>query len=114
MGKPSCQILLHEITKLMYHAGVVDPIYIRIGTSGGLGLKPGTVCIATGAVSELLEPYVTEVVCGKVIYDNAQFCGCDVLHALMNVCGKCCSYCVYMCTCICCVPVDSYYIVHVH
>jgi uridine phosphorylase len=29
MGIPSASILLHEIIKLMYHAGVKDPIFFR-------------------------------------------------------------------------------------
>ena len=29
MGIPSAGILLHEVIKLMYHAGVKDPVFIR-------------------------------------------------------------------------------------
>ena len=31
MGIPSAGILLHEVIKLMYHAGVRDPVFIRCG-----------------------------------------------------------------------------------
>ena len=31
MGIPSAGILLHEVIKLMYHAGVKDPVFIRLG-----------------------------------------------------------------------------------
>jgi uridine phosphorylase len=57
MGMPSMSILLHEITKLLHYAGARDVTYIRIGTSGGLGVPPGTVVVATGAVNGVLEAY---------------------------------------------------------
>ena len=31
MGIPSAGILLHEVIKLMYHAGVRHPVFIRCG-----------------------------------------------------------------------------------
>ena len=31
MGIPSVGILLHEVIKLMFHAGVKDPIFFRWG-----------------------------------------------------------------------------------
>eukprot|EP00030_Apusomonadida_sp_AF-17_P008953 a969_33.p1 GENE.a969_33~~a969_33.p1 ORF type:complete len:330 (-),score=123.05 a969_33:258-1217(-) len=55
MGMPSMSILLHEITKLLHHAEARDVTYIRIGTSGGLGLEPGTVVIASAAVNGACE-----------------------------------------------------------
>lgn len=54
MGVPSVGILLHEIIKLMYHAKCKDPIFIRIGTCGGVGVEGGTVCITEEAVDGLL------------------------------------------------------------
>ena len=29
MGQPSAAILLHEVIKLMHHAGVKDPVFFR-------------------------------------------------------------------------------------
>lgn len=55
MGVPSLSILIHEMIKLMYHAKCIDPIFIRIGTSGGIGVKEGTVVISDGAVEGLLQ-----------------------------------------------------------
>lgn len=55
MGVPSLGILLHEMIKLMYHAKCKDPIFIRIGTCGGIGLEPGTVVITDDAVDGLLQ-----------------------------------------------------------
>lgn len=57
MGIPSVGILLHEVIKLMYHAKVRDPIFIRIGTCGGIGLEGGTVVISEEAVDGMLKPY---------------------------------------------------------
>ena len=41
MGMPSMSILLHEITKLLYHAKATNVVFIRIGTCGGIGCPPG-------------------------------------------------------------------------
>lgn len=57
MGIPSVGILLHEVIKLMYHAQVKDPIFFRIGTSGGVGLEGGTVVISEEAVDGTLSPF---------------------------------------------------------
>lgn len=58
MGMPSVGILLHEIIKLMFHAKVVDPVFFRIGTSGGIGLEGGTVIISDEAVDGSLQPHL--------------------------------------------------------
>lgn len=57
MGLSSISILLHELIKLMYHAKARDPIFIRIGTCGGIGLDAGTVVITEEGVDEMLRPY---------------------------------------------------------
>lgn len=54
MGVPSVGILLHEMIKLMYHAKCKDPVFIRIGTCGGIGIEGGTVVITEEAVDGLL------------------------------------------------------------
>lgn len=54
MGQPSIGILLHEMIKLMYHAKCVDPVFIRIGTCGGIGLEGGTVVVTDDPVDGLL------------------------------------------------------------
>lgn len=61
MGVPSLQILLHEIIKLMYYAKVKNPVFFRIGTSGGIGVEPGSVIISNGAVDEMINPYHEQV-----------------------------------------------------
>ncbi|XP_074096592.1 uridine phosphorylase 1 isoform X2 [Cotesia typhae] len=67
MGIPSVGILLHEVIKLMYHAKVRDPIFIRIGTCGGIGLEGGTVVISEEAVDGMLKSYYEVPILGKMV-----------------------------------------------
>jgi len=57
MGISSLSILLHEIIKLVHYAECQNVVFFRIGTSGGIGVPPGTVVISNKAVDELLRPY---------------------------------------------------------
>lgn len=45
MGSASMMTFLHDISKAMYFAGNHDFEYIRIGTSGGIGIPAGVVVI---------------------------------------------------------------------
>ena len=45
MGVPSITILLHEMMKLCHYAGAQDAIFIRIGTSGGIGKTCTCTCM---------------------------------------------------------------------
>lgn len=63
---PSVSILLHEITKLLHYAGVKDPTYLRLGTSGGIGVPPGTVVLADKGLNGELMPEYKLSVLGKV------------------------------------------------
>lgn len=65
MGMPSMSVLLHEITKLLRYAGASNFAYIRMGTSGGLGLEPGTVVLCRDAVSSAGKPVHTLRVLGE-------------------------------------------------
>ncbi|KAH8284717.1 hypothetical protein KR054_000089, partial [Drosophila jambulina] len=56
MGCPSISILLHELIKIMYHAKCQEPVFIRLGTCGGIGVEPGTVVISSEAVDGRLNP----------------------------------------------------------
>ncbi|OXU27233.1 hypothetical protein TSAR_011415 [Trichomalopsis sarcophagae] len=72
IGVPSLQILLHEIIKLMHYAKVKDPVFFRIGTSGGIGIEPGSVVISEGAVDEMINPYHEQAICGKKVQRPAK------------------------------------------
>lgn len=65
MGMPSMTIFLHEVTKLLEHAGATDVKYIRIGTSGGVGVEPGTVIVAEEGVNGRLEPQHEVIILGE-------------------------------------------------
>jgi len=67
MGIPSVSIMLHETIKLLHHAKATDVTIFRLGTSGGLGLQPGTVVLTTEAVNGLLQPYLQLPVLGKMV-----------------------------------------------
>lgn len=65
MGVPSVTILLHEVFKLLQYANCEDVRVIRIGTSGGIGIPPGTVVISQKAVNATLAESHEMVVLGK-------------------------------------------------
>ncbi|KAL5281305.1 UPP1 family protein [Megaselia abdita] len=73
MGMPSMSILLHEMIKLVTYAKCKDPIFIRMGTSGGLGIKPGTVVVTDNAFNESLENHYDFVVLGERVPRPAVF-----------------------------------------
>eukprot|EP01137_Pigoraptor_chileana_P029094 Opistho-2@13848 len=67
MGIPSMSIMLHEITKLLAYAGATDVVYIRIGSSGGLGVPPGSIVITDEALDGELNAYHTLKINGKSV-----------------------------------------------
>jgi len=66
MGKPSVSILLHELAKLFAFIGT-KPVFVRVGTCGGIGLEPGTVVISSGTLNGLLEPHHRFCILGKTV-----------------------------------------------
>ncbi|KAH8036860.1 hypothetical protein HPB51_006129 [Rhipicephalus microplus] len=67
MGAPSMSILLHEVFKLLHYARCRDVLMFRIGTSGGVGVPPGSVVVSTGVVNGLLREEVDMHVLGKLV-----------------------------------------------
>jgi len=59
MGNVTIDALLHAVTKLLHFAGNTQLEYIRVGTSGGIGIEPGTVVVTKNAYMPNLEPYYT-------------------------------------------------------
>ena len=53
MGGPSTSILLHEVAKLLQYANA-DAMWLRIGSCGGLRLKPGTIVITSQSLNGAL------------------------------------------------------------
>ncbi|KAL2101917.1 hypothetical protein ACEWY4_003678 [Coilia grayii] len=72
MGIPSIAIMLHELIKLLYHARCTDVTVVRIGTSGGIGLKPGTVVITKQSVDASFLPRFEQVILGKPVVRSTE------------------------------------------
>ncbi|KAF4088426.1 hypothetical protein AMELA_G00081350 [Ameiurus melas] len=73
IGIPSMSVMLHELIKLLYHARCTDVTIVRIGTSGGIGLQPGTVVVTKQSVDAMFLPRFEQVVLGQARLDGA-FC----------------------------------------
>ncbi|XP_041057031.1 uridine phosphorylase 2 [Carcharodon carcharias] len=86
MGVPSISIMLHELIKLLHHAKCCDVTIIRLGTSGGIGLDPGTVVITDTAVDSFFQPQFEQVVLGKIITRSTEL-DKDLAQELLN-CGN--------------------------
>uniref|UniRef100_A0A3Q2PN09 Uridine phosphorylase 1 n=1 Tax=Fundulus heteroclitus TaxID=8078 RepID=A0A3Q2PN09_FUNHE len=73
MGIPSMAIVFHEIIKLLHHARCKDVTVIRIGTSGGIGVEPGTVVVSKEAVDPItFKPTFEQVILGKMVVRNTK------------------------------------------
>ncbi|KAL3124095.1 hypothetical protein niasHT_004684 [Heterodera trifolii] len=57
IGMPSASILLCELFKLLRLACCADVRFIRLGTCGGVDVKPGTVIISNGVVNAAMEKH---------------------------------------------------------
>nr|XP_019582750.1 PREDICTED: uridine phosphorylase 2 isoform X2 [Rhinolophus sinicus] len=67
MGIPSISIMLHELIKLLYHAQCCDVTIIRIGTSGGIGITPGSVVITDTAVDSFFKPRFEQIILDNIV-----------------------------------------------
>lgn len=67
IGSPSLSVVLNEIMKLMHHAGAENPVFLRLGTCGGLGLPPGSLVITSVSVDGMLRPYQELFVLGQKV-----------------------------------------------
>ncbi|KAM5268405.1 uridine phosphorylase 2 isoform 1-T3 [Hipposideros larvatus] len=67
MGIPSISIMLHELIKLLHHARCCDVTIIRIGTSGGIGIAPGSVVITDTAVDSFFKPRFQQIILDKIV-----------------------------------------------
>ncbi|KAL6080877.1 hypothetical protein STEG23_003429 [Scotinomys teguina] len=67
MGIPSISIMLHELIKLLHHARCCDVTIIRIGTSGGIGIAPGSVVITDTAVDSFFKPRFEQIILDNVV-----------------------------------------------
>ncbi|KAM4689471.1 uridine phosphorylase 1 [Discoglossus pictus] len=86
MGIPSISIMLHELIKLLYHSKCSNVIVIRIGTSGGIGLTPGSVVITSKSVDASFRPQFEQTILGKTVIRNTEL-DSDLAHELEQ-CSK--------------------------
>lgn len=83
MGIPSIAIMLHELLKLLHHARCSGVTAIRIGTSGGIGLEPGSVVITRQAVDACFRPEFEQVVLGRRVVRGTQL-DAQLAHELLQ------------------------------
>jgi len=65
IGMPSMLVALHELAKLLHYAGAQDVVFIRIGTSGGIGSEPGVIIVSSCGVMGTLEPVYEAIELGE-------------------------------------------------
>ncbi|XP_017474028.1 PREDICTED: uridine phosphorylase 1-like [Rhagoletis zephyria] len=73
VGSSTMSVVLHELIKLVRYAECVDPVFIRIGTSGGLGVKPGTVVVSNRGYNGLLRSEYEIAILGERVARPAYF-----------------------------------------
>uniref|UniRef100_A0A7M4EP68 Uridine phosphorylase n=4 Tax=Crocodylus porosus TaxID=8502 RepID=A0A7M4EP68_CROPO len=86
MGIPSISIMLHELIKLLHHAKCRGVTIIRIGTSGGLGIEPGSVVITDTALDSFFKPQFEQIILDNVVVRSTEL-DKDLAEELLN-CSK--------------------------
>uniref|UniRef100_A0A667ZI32 Uridine phosphorylase 1 n=1 Tax=Myripristis murdjan TaxID=586833 RepID=A0A667ZI32_9TELE len=86
IGVPSICVVLHELLKLLHHARCTDVTVIRIGTSGGIGLEPGTVVVTQQAVDGAFQPRFEQMILGRPVVRGTELDGGLVAELLL--CGR--------------------------
>jgi len=67
IGMSSFSIMMHELIKSLHYAEAQDVSFFRLGTSGGIGMEPGTVVVTDQAVDALLRPTHDLAILGKMV-----------------------------------------------
>ena len=70
MGFGSLSIALHEVIKMLHYAKATNVSFLRLGTCGGVGQTPGTICITEKGYTQLMEDYFPVASCGELIKDG--------------------------------------------
>lgn len=73
IGMPSMSVLLHEMIKLIHYAKCKDPIFLRIGTSGGLGIPVGTIVVTQDAYNGYIRNEHELAILGERVCRPAKF-----------------------------------------
>lgn len=69
IGASPLGVVLHELFKLLHYAKVKreDVHMFRIGTSGGLGIPPGTIVITDHVIDAAMRNHFYSAECGKIV-----------------------------------------------
>lgn len=86
IGCPSMSILLHELIKLIHYSKCKDVTFFRMGTSGGVGVTPGTLIITNEAVDGMFRPEYRQIVLGEEIVRKTET-NQELVHELYEI-GK--------------------------
>ncbi|XP_062124142.1 uridine phosphorylase 1 [Drosophila sulfurigaster albostrigata] len=73
VGSSTASVVLHELLKLLKYAKCQDPVIIRIGTCGGVGVAPGTVVVTKNAFNGYLRNEHEIPILGKRVVRPAYF-----------------------------------------
>ena len=65
VGMGSMGLVLDEITKLLARAQATNVTFIRMGSSGGVGVTPGTIVVTQQGLDAELRPFYRCVDCGE-------------------------------------------------
>jgi uridine phosphorylase len=84
MGAPSISILLHELYKLLFVYAKTEAEFVRIGTSGGIGIEPGTVVITTESVNERNEAKQDLCILGRLV-SRPTYLSPELIDKLYNI-----------------------------
>ena len=84
IGCPSMSILLHELIKLIHYAKCEDVTFFRMGTSGGVGVPPGTLIITNEAVDGMFRPEYRQIILGKEVVRKTK-CDQKLVNELMDI-----------------------------
>lgn len=67
MGVPSISIMLIELIKMLHYAETSNYRIARLGTSGGIGVEPGTIIVTNAALNGLFENKYIQYINGKEV-----------------------------------------------
>jgi len=84
IGCPSMSILLHELIKLIHYAECKNVKFFRIGTSGGIDIKPGSIVLTSEAVDGMFRPEYRQIILGNEVIRKTK-CDMQLADELMNI-----------------------------
>ncbi|XP_077295554.1 uridine phosphorylase 1-like [Arctopsyche grandis] len=67
IGISTMSVVLQEVIKLLRYSGSKDPIVFRIGTSGGIGIEPGSVVVSEKGFNGLQKNTYDLDILGKTV-----------------------------------------------